>query len=225
MPDWVRDAEGLALRLPLDGQPHLLRADFLRGPMGYRLAHGGGRGQAVARAVGLKKGRAAPRVVDATAGLARDAFLLAWLGCTVTALERQAEIHALVADALARAEADAEVAARLGGRLRLLHADARDWLQACAARPPEERPEVVYLDPMHPDRAKSAAVRKEMRLFRALVGEDPDAPALFESARAAATRRVVVKRPRQGAPLAPEPSHQQQGRSTRFDVYLLPRPA
>jgi len=194
-----------------------LRIDFLHGRVGWRWRKGGGRGQAIARAVGLKGGRPAPTVVDATAGLGRDAFLLAVLGCPVTALERQAEVHASLAAALAAAVADPEAARALGGRLRFLHADGRSWLPALAEA---ERPEVVLVDPMHPPRGKSALVKQEMRQLRDLVGEDADAGELLAAARAAATGRVVVKRPRQAEPLAPGRSHATEGRSTRYDVYL-----
>ncbi|RMH03102.1 MAG: 16S rRNA methyltransferase [Planctomycetota bacterium] len=191
--------------------------DFLGGRFGWRWRRGGGLGQALARAVGLRPGRPRPEVVDATAGLGRDAFLLAVLGCRVVALERCAALHAALVAALDRALADPEAAAALGGRLRFLHADARAWLAALA---PGERPQVVLVDPMHPPRGKSALVRREMRLLRALVGDDPDAAELLAAARAAATARVVVKRPRHAPPLAPSPNHAVRGRSTRFDVYL-----
>lgn len=196
-----------------------LHIDFVGGRLGWRWRRGGGRGQAIARAVGLSRGGPSPTVVDATAGLGRDAFLLALLGCPVTALERCAAVHRALADALRRAEADPATAAALGGRLRLVHGDARAWLAALA---PGERPAVVLVDPMHPERGKSALVKQEMRILRGLVGDDPDAAELLAVARAAATRRVVVKRPLHAAPLAPGPSHTLRGRSTRFDVYLIP---
>jgi 16S rRNA (guanine1516-N2)-methyltransferase len=243
--NWCRDASGLSLILPLsDGKPHRLHVDFLTGPMGYRLRHSG-RSQAIAKAIGLKQGRALPTVWDLTAGLGRDSFVLAWLGCQVTAIERDPRIHALLVDGLSRAEADPDVAAGLAQRLQLVQADAIPWLQHHAAGPsPNTAPslgganavvDVIYLDPMHPERRKSAQVRKEMRMFRELVGSDPDAGQLFAAALAAAptvgASRIVVKRPRNsdrlefdaaeaGGPAAPQPNHQFQGKTTRFDIYL-----
>ncbi len=83
-----------------------------------------------------------------------------------------------------------------------------------------EPPQVIYLDPMFPHRDKSALVKKEMRVFRPLVGDDLDAPALLEAALALATHRVVVKRPRK-APIidGPKPSHGLEGKSSRYDIY------
>lgn len=219
MAELHRDEQGLALRVELDGRAHLLRAEFLRGPMGFRLRRGGGRGEAVARAIGLKKG-ATPTVLDATAGLGRDAFLFAWLGCQVLAVERHAEIHALLADALERALAEPEVAEHLGGRLQLLRGEAIAVLEQLASGPDIARPEVVYLDPMHPERRSAGQVRKEMRIFRQLVGEDVDAERLLATALRVARRRVVVKRPRKGETLGFAPDLQLEGKSTRFDIYL-----
>jgi 16S rRNA (guanine1516-N2)-methyltransferase len=219
MADWHRDERGLALRVRLDGSSHLLRAEFLRGPMGFRLRRGGGRGEAVARAIGLKKG-ATPSVLDATAGLGRDAFLFAWLGCEVLAIERNPEIHALLEDALERALADPSIAEKIQGRLHLLRAEAIAVLEQLASGPDLARPEVVYLDPMHPERKSAGTVRKEMRMFRSLVGEDADSYRLLEAALRVARRRVVVKRPRRGEALGQAPDHQLEGKSTRFDIYL-----
>ena len=56
----------------------------------------------LAKAVGLKKG-ACPDVIDCTAGLGRDAFVLASLGCRVVMLERVTVVHALLNDGLAQA--------------------------------------------------------------------------------------------------------------------------
>ena len=93
-------------------------------------------------------------------------------------------------------------------------------LTALAALPPEQRPEVVYLDPMFPHRDKSALVKKDMRVFRSVVGEDLDADALLAPARAVATKRVVVKRPRLAPDLAGvEPQQRMTGQSNRFDLY------
>lgn len=85
----------------------------------------------------------------------------------------------------------------------------------------ETAPEVVYLDPMYPERQKSAAVKKEMAYFHELVGGAQDEAALLNAARNVARKRVVVKRPRLGLFLNGEkPAYQYEGKSTRFDVYL-----
>lgn len=191
--------------------------DFVAGALDHRRRHGGGAGQALARAVGLRKGRV-PDVVDATAGLGRDAFLLAALGARVTLIERAPPVHAALAAAMARArEAGADHAAIIG-RMTLVHGDSITLLGDMA-------PEVVLVDPMHPERRKSALVKKQMRELRAVVGSDPDSRALVEAAIAAARERVVLKWPARAAPMEGlvRPSHQIAGKTTRYDVFMTHR--
>ena len=192
-------------------------ADFTGGACAHRLRFGGGRGQAIARAVGLRGG-ANPHVLDATAGLGRDAFVLASLGCRVTLLERSPVVAALLEDGLRRAAGD-PATADIVARMTLHRADARAWL---AAAPAAECGDVVYLDPMFPPRGKTAQVKKEMRLFHALIGQDADSDALLACALGKAGRRVVVKRPRRAPALdGPAPTLAITGKSTRYDVYVI----
>lgn len=213
----VRTPEGWSLRQDRS----VIAVDFSAGACQYRRLHGGGRGQPVARAVGLKKGNRIPSVLDATAGLGRDAFVLASLGCTVQLFERSPLVHLLLQDGLQRAQAAADPDLRtIAGRMSLQHGDVRQRLEQCAAH---ERPDVVYLDPMFPERRKaSAAVKKEMAVFHALVGADEDAGSLLPLALDTALYRVVVKRPRHAPHLAGiKPGLVLEGESTRFDIYPL----
>ena len=193
--------------------------DFVHGKLGHRRQFGGGRGQALAKAIGLKHG-ANPSVVDATAGLGRDAYILASLGAQVTMIERSPILAALLADGLQRLAAESGLAGEDNIQLQLVHANAIDWLQQQAKEVEYIRPEVVYLDPMYPHRSKSALVKKEMRALRALVGDDEDASLLLQAARQCALKRVVVKRPK-GAPLIDntKPSGNVQSKNTRYDIY------
>lgn len=197
--------------------PGPVYVDFVEGTVGHRRRFGGGRGQLVAKAVGIKKGFI-PTVIDATAGLGRDAFVLARLGCQVRMIERSAVVAELLRDGMRRALQDADVA-EIIERMSLEVADAKEYL---AGLDEVNRPDVVYVDPMHPERTKAALVKKEMRLFRALVGGDEDDSALLQAALIAARKRVVVKRPRKAAAIeGPQPSLVYEGKSTRFDVYLV----
>lgn len=189
--------------------------DFAGGAVGYRLHQGEGRGQALPKAIGMAKG-GNPSVVDATAGLGRDAFLLASLGATVTLIERNPVVHAALDDAMKRAADASEQHADIIGRMTLLHGDSKSLLK-------ELSPDVVLVDPMHPPRGKTALVKKEMRTLRELVGDDPDQRELIEAALASATQRVVLKWPLRAAPLEGlrKPSHQILGKTTRYDVFMI----
>lgn len=209
----------LELRELGPGAPGPIYVDFVAGAVAHRRLFGGGRNQPLARAIGLKRG-ATPTVIDATAGLGRDAFVLACLGCTVRLLERSPVIAALLRDGLERAAQDATIGALVAERLQLQVADAQLYLQQLN---PDQRPDVVYLDPMYPHRRKSALVGKEMRLLRQLVGDDQDASELLAAAWRCARQRVVVKRPRLAPSLeGPPPTLAIAAPNTRFDVYLLP---
>ena len=100
--------------------------------------------------------------------------------------------------------------------MRLLHGNAIELMGSWIDEPPQ----VIYLDPMFPHRDKTALVKKEMRLFRPLVGADQDAPALLAAALALASHRVVVKRPRKAPCIeGPKPSYALEGKSSRYDIY------
>lgn len=192
-----------------------VRVDFVGGRSGYRRRSGVSRRQPIASAVGLRSGT--KRVFDATAGLGQDAFLLAALGCTVTAAERCAVLVAMLHDGLARGRAYGDQALKaILDRITVVQGDARELLPALADA---ERPDVVYLDPMYAPRRKAVAVRKEMRVCRMLVGDDADAAELLRVAVRVARRRVVVKRHRLAPPLAPAPTALRVGTTVRYDVY------
>ncbi|WP_394497759.1 class I SAM-dependent methyltransferase [Shewanella sp. ENK2] len=199
----------------LDG----ISVDFVSGAVAHRRKFGGGRGQTIAKAVGLKQG-ISPTVVDGTAGLGRDAFVLASLGCKVIMVERHPVVAALLEDGLRRAYEDAEIGDWMCERMSLFHGSSIEALTDAAEQSGDEI-DVVYLDPMYPHREKSALVKKEMRVFQTLVGADLDADGLLKPAQALATKRVVVKRPDYAEDLdGVKPSMVLAQKKNRFDVYV-----
>lgn len=201
--------EHLELRDPRDPRLGPVYVDFtsldLR-PYSANLS----RRQPLARAFGKK----VRTIADATTGYGQDALLLALMGFRVTAIERSPVVAALTQDGLDRLSSLTGLT--LLERLQLVIGDSRVLVPALAPRP-----DAIYLDPMFPPkRRKSAAVKKEMRLLRELVGDDTDAPELLETSRAIACDRVVVKRPDHAPPLAPDPSMSLTGKLVRYDVYL-----
>jgi len=208
--------EGLELRLLDEQRLGPVKVDFLQGALAHRRLYGGGKRQHIARAIGIQK-QVSLKVLDLSAGLGRDAFVLALLGCRVTMLERSPVIAALLQDGLQRARQQAWFAEL---HLQLFATDALSYLTAMEMA---DAPEVIYFDPMFPERQKSALVKKEMRVLRAVIGDDEDADAVLQQALKRATKRVVVKRPRH-APCLPgrQPDHAITGKSSRFDVYMQP---
>lgn len=177
-------------------------------------------GRAEARAMPIVKAVGEARtVVDATAGLLGDAFLLAVAGFEVTAIERSALVHLLAQDGLERAERDPRLSELLGGRLKVVHADAREWLTARVGT--AEAPDAVVIDPMFPPKTKKSALpRKEMVALREVVGADLDAAELLAAARACARQRVVLKRG-DDAPELAKPDWSIEGTTVRFDVWRV----
>lgn len=197
--------------LSSDKKQQPLVVDFLDGSMGYR-GQQNVRNEMVVKAVLGRDKQHLPSVIDATAGMGRDSFLLAVLGCRVTMVERSPVVFALLSDGLARYQQAGD--AQIADRLSLCHADfVSQWDSLMPA-------EVVYLDPMFPKREKSALVKKEMRFFKAVVGADADSDQLLLAAKKCAQKKVVVKRPSKAECLAgAKPTYSLTGRSSRFDIY------
>lgn len=214
-------SDGLGLLTATEDEPLWIKADFCDAGTRYRLAQGGGN-EMIAKAVGLK-GEPKPTVLDCTAGLGMDAYVLAALGCKVMLLERNPIVHALLKDGIkrARGENDRQVAAAIA-RMELLELeDAAAYLES---RQGDALASVLYLDPMFPVRRKSAQVKKAMQAFHTIVGADADAETLLPLAIGAAENRVVVKRPRH-APFLDNhtASHSLEGQRNRYDIYLKQR--
>jgi 16S rRNA (guanine1516-N2)-methyltransferase len=221
--DFVLQVNCHTLELIKVDEPKLtpIKVDFVDGAVAHRRKFGGGRGQDIAKAVGLKHGFS-PTVLDATAGLGRDAFVLACLGCKVIMMERNPVVAALLEDGLSRAALHSETADLVEHNLSLIHASSLSDMASI------KQPDIVYLDPMYPHKEKSALVKKEMRIFQHLVGEDNDADELLAPAIALAKYRVVVKRPTYAEPLAgKKPSTSISMKKNRFDIYVnlgIPKP-
>jgi 16S rRNA (guanine1516-N2)-methyltransferase len=103
-------------------------------------------------------------------------------------------------------------------RMTLLHGDAKALL-------PGLRADVVMVDPMHPERKKTALVKQEMRLLRQLVGADPDVLELMQAALSSHCKRVVLKWPLRADALEGlrKPSYQIAGKTVRYDVFAIPQ--
>lgn len=192
-----------------------LRIDFAEGSVAHRLRFGGGRGQDIAKAMGLRAGKT-PMIVDATAGLGRDSFLLASLGAQVTLIERSEKMHELLVQGMNRAAKEGGQMREIIGRMTLLKGDALDII-------PDLAGEAILIDPMHPERKKSALVKQDLRQVREIVGSDDDAADLVRLAIKHARKRVVLKWPAKAAPIegVKKCTHQIIGKTTRYDVFMI----
>ena len=211
------DYDGLSLCAG-DNACGRVQVNFSEGAVAHRRKFGGGMGQDIAKAVGVT-GAYKPSVIDATAGLGRDSFVLATLGCRVFAQERNPVVAALLADGLARGISDPEIS-DIVSRISLTFGSSHELLVPAEAV--QDSPDIVYLDPMFDhDPKQTAQVKKDMQAFRQIVGQDTDADDLLQRALDCARCRVVVKRARKAEPMAGrKPSYALTGKSNRFDVYV-----
>lgn len=205
-----RDDEGLALV----GDGMVLRADFMR--LLPRLRPDRLGRELLVRAARVR-GVEAPTAVDATAGLGEDSLLLAAAGFTVTMFEKDPVIAALLRDALERAASNPQLAG-VAARMTLVEGDS-----VAGLRELDFSPDVVFLDPMFPERTKSAAVKKKFQLLHHLERPCEDEEELLDAALAARPRKIVIKRPPKGPWLAGvKPSHSIAGKAVRYDVIVPP---
>lgn len=161
----------------------------------------------LARAVGVK-GPYRPKVFDLTAGMLGDDLLLLSFGCEVWASERHPVIKFLIESALKNAHHP---------RAEHFHFLPGEGLKSLAS---QSQVDVIYFDPMFEDANEKTAPKKEMRIFRSLVGSDHDAEIVFKEALSLRPKRLVVKRPKHSSYLVEKPDVEYIGKSTRYDVYF-----
>ena len=192
----------------------MLKCSFIEGPILHRLKYGKGRGQNLAKAVGMKfnKNR---NIIDATAGLGYDSFILASLGAKVTLIERSQKMHELLQNGINEGISFGGEIEKIINRMELLFGDSKDIL-------PKLTPEVIMIDTMYKERKKTALVKNNMRLVREIVGPDTDYIELLEVALNCSKNRVVLKQPRYAEPIKEirKCSHQILGKTIRYDIFM-----
>ena len=212
----VFDNNALGLKDFADPKTGAVIVDFTSDAIQYRAKQRSIKNEAIAKAMGIK-GNEQINIIDATAGLGRDGFMLMSLGAKVTLLERSSVVAALLIDGIHRGQNSGSLPEDFAKNFQFVPGQASELLANWQA----SQPDAIYLDPMFPHKKKSALVKKEMRLFQQLLGPDGDADDLLLPALHLAKKRVVVKRPDYAPFLADKaPSMQIKSKKHRFDVYL-----
>ncbi len=219
------DAEGLSL-----SQRELtLKGDF--SSLSKRLRQANLERELIVKAARIK-GRTKPiRVIDMTAGMGEDSFLLAAAGFYVDMYERDPIIAALLEDALLRAKSYEPAAAKANtfeseGTVKILRDAAnritlypKDSIEALSSEGTEA--DVIYLDPMFPERTKSALIKKKFQLLQQLESPCSDENELLNVALLAHAKKIVIKRPLKGPYLAgKKPDYSLSGKAVRFDCII-----
>ena len=192
----------------------MLKCSFIEGAILHRLKYGKGRGHNLAKAVGMPS-HPNRTIVDATAGLGYDSFILASLGANITLIERSEKIYKLLQEGINEAKEYGGHISSIVNRMDLIFGDSKNII-------PKLSPEVILVDTMYNERKKSALVKNNMRLVREIVGSDLDQIELIKIALECAKNRVVVKQPRYSEPNDEirKYSHQILGKTVRYDVYM-----
>lgn len=188
-----------------DAENRKFKIDFANDRTNYNKFKNGKNAEPLSRALGA--GRLGHRVLDLSAGLGVDAVFLAQLGYHVTGLERNPLIYLALKNALKNLTANYQ------DQLKFVFAEAREYISQA------EGFDVVYFDPMFPQKIKSALPKQEMAFFKNLVGDDADASQVLECALDSKKfKRIVVKRPLSADALM-KPSGNIKGKIIRYDIY------
>lgn len=216
--------EGLSLirrdgRLTLTDGKEELCGDF--SGMKRRIREANLRQELLVKAARVKKAPEGRRlkVLDATAGLGEDDLLLAATGMEVDMYERDPVIAALLEDAAERAADDPELSEAVA-RMSIHRGDSIEEMKRFG---PRADADIVYLDPMFPERQKSAMIRKKFQLLHLLEQPCTDEEALLEAALSVKPFKIIIKRPAKGPCLAGrKPSYSMTGSAIRYDCLVFP---
>ena len=207
----VRDEDGLSLH----SDDQVLRGDFTR--MLPRIKAGNLSKELLVRAAKIKDASDTLHAVDATAGLGEDSILLAAAGFHVTMFERNPVVYELLSDALERAAGIPELE-EIVSRMHVRHEDSLEGMKALGFTP-----DVILLDPMFPERQKSALVKKKLQMIQKLEIPCMDETELLKTAMEAKPKKLIVKRPPKGPHLAGiKPDYSSEGKAVRFDCFVSP---
>lgn len=216
------DENGLQIKSQVKGLPKSLKIDFLSGPLKHRLRQGHFLEDTLVKAVALLGKNRIPqtpvKIFDASLGLGRDAFLLAFLGAQLSACERHPVLLALFRDALERALKEKHLFKKYHvPQITTYFMDSKHYLESLKTN---DLPDLIYFDPMFPEKKKSASVKKESQFLQFLVPATQDSECELKFFLNHCKYRLVVKRPKTAPPLYAKPSMVYEGKKIRFDVYL-----
>lgn len=208
----IKNDNGLYLT---DESGQVLKGDFTR--LIPRLKPNNLPTELLAKAAKIKNASFPITAVDATAGLGEDSLILAAAGFNVTLFEKNEVIFSLLQDAIKRAEAVEELK-EIVGRMKAINCDSIAMMKSL-----DFEPDVILLDPMFPERQKSALVKKKLQMIQKLESPCVDECEMIFSAMGAKPRKLIVKRPPKGEYLAGiKPDYSLKGKAVRFDCFTEP---
>lgn len=210
---WLKE-EGLTLV----GESGQMTGDFTK--MIPRLKKNNLLGEMVVKAAKIKD-KDMPYLIDATAGMGEDSLLLAAAGFKVKLFEYNPVIAALLYDTVERSK-DIQELSDAVSRMEVVCGDSIDYMNSLAENADNERPDVVLLDPMFPERQKSGLIKKKFQLLQKLEQPCSNEKELLDAAIVAHPHKIVIKRPAKGPYLdGRKPSYSMDGKAIRYDCIVL----
>jgi len=212
---------GLALRIDGGGLSLIGGGQALYGDFSHLLPRAKQNnlgGELLVKAAKIKGAADGLTAIDATAGLGEDSFLLAAAGFKVSLYERDPVIAELLQDAMQRAS-DVPELKDIIGRMKLFMDDSLNALPKLT-----DSPDIVLLDPMFPARQKSGLIKKKFQLLQQLEQPCTDEEELMNAALSCRPKKVIVKRPANGAYLgSKKPNYAIKGKTIRYDCIVVPQ--
>ena len=196
-----------------------ISVDFTSGALTHRLQFGGGKGQTIAKAIGITS-KNKPHILDATAGLGRDSLVLANLGCQLSLTEQSPVLYEMLTQAKLAASDNEIFKLATEKGFSIYHHNAVSFMKDKIINDCD----VVYLDPMYPEKKKSALVKKDMQILQKLLGHstEDEIADLLKAALKFAKQRVVVKRPKGANTIGRlKPTMTLNSKKTRYDIYVI----
>lgn len=167
------------------------------------------------KAVRFKNSDGPYTVLDATAGLGDDSFIMAAAGNTVTMYEYDALIAAMLRDALKRAEADSDLSDTVS-RMELREENSIEAMKTVRGQY-----DIIYLDPMFPSKKKSALAKRKFQLLHTVEPPCENGDEMLKAAIEAQPKKIIIKRPVKGEYLAGvAPSYSLSGNAIRYDCLV-----
>jgi len=183
-----------------------------------RITPGKLKSEMLLKAAKLKNIDGIPHVLDATAGMGEDSFILAAAGARVELFEKDPIIALLLTDAINRAKSDVKCA-HIAERMTVHETDSISYMKNT-----KEEFDIVYLDPMFPDRNKSALIKKKFQLIGQIEAPATDGVSLLSAAIDLKPMRIIVKRPLKGEILGDvKPHYSLKGKAIRYDCFTFAR--
>ncbi len=155
-------------------------------------------------------------IVDMTAGMGEDSLLLAASGHRVTLLEKDPVIAELLRDTVKRAGSFSGLSEAVA-RMTVVCADSKEYLEK-----KDVHPDIVYLDPMFPEKEKNSLTKKKFQLIHLLEKPCSDEEEMLKAAVDSKPLRIIIKRPLKGPWLGDKkPSFSLTGKTIRYDCLVL----